>query len=98
MDAILIEVITSPNCLHSPKALKVAKELVSKCNFPIIIQEESIVTEEGLLRACELQIDSTPAILVNGRVAFIGVPTLKELKEVVMEVRETERERANYFF
>jgi glutaredoxin len=98
MEPIFIEVITSPNCPHSPKAVKVAKQLVSKCKFPVILQEESIVSEEGWLRAYELQIESTPAILINGRVAFIGVPTIEELREVVMKVKEDEIERTNYFF
>lgn len=98
MDPIFIEVITSPNCPHSPKALKVARELITKCKFPVILQESSIITEEGQIRAYEFNVDSTPAILINGRVAFVGVPTADELRNAVMEVKEKEEERNTYFF
>lgn len=98
MNPIFIEVITSPNCPHSPKAMKVAKQLVSTCKFPVVLHEESILSEEGQLRMYEFQIDSTPAILVNGRVAFVGVPTIDELREIVFKVKEEEVERTNYFF
>jgi protein-disulfide isomerase len=98
MDPIFIEVITSPNCPHSPKALKVAKQLVSKFKFPVILQESSIITEEGQARAYEFNVDSTPAILINGRIAFVGVPTVHELKDAVMEVKSREEERNTYFF
>lgn len=98
MDAIYIEVITSPNCPHSPKALKAASRFVSKCKFPVIVRESSIITEEGQARADELSLESTPAILINGRLTFVGVPTQDELKDAVMEAKAKERDRNTYFF
>jgi glutaredoxin len=98
MDPIYIEVITSPSCPHSPKALKVASRFVSKCNFPVIVHESSIITEEGQARADELSLESTPAIIINGRLTFIGVPTQHELKDAVMEAKEKEEARNTYFF
>jgi len=98
MDPIFIEIITSPNCPHSPRALKVASKLVSKFKFPVILQECSIETEEGQARAYEFSVDSTPAVVINGRVAFLGVPSQGELKDAVMKVKEKEEERNTYFF
>ncbi len=98
MDPIYIEVITSPNCPHSPKALRVASTFVSKCKFPVIVHESSIITEEGQARADELSLESTPAILINGRLTFVGVPTQNELKSAVLEVKAKERDRNTYFF
>jgi hypothetical protein len=98
MDAIYIEVITSPNCPHSPKALKAASRFVSKCKFPVIVRESSIITEEGQARADELSLESTPAILINGRLTFVGVPTQDELKDAVMEAKAKEQDRNTYFF
>jgi hypothetical protein len=98
MEPIFIEIITSPNCPHSPRALKIARQLVSKCRFPVILHESSLLTEEGQARAYEFRVDSTPAILINGRVAFVGVPTAVELKDAVMEVRAKEKDRNTYFF
>lgn len=98
MDPIYIEVITSPSCPHSPKALKVTSRFVSKCKFPVIVHESSILTEEGQARADELSLQSTPAILINGRLTFVGVPTPHELKNAVLEAKEKEEERNTYFF
>jgi len=98
MDPIFIEIITSPNCPHSPRALKLARKLVSKFKFPVILQECSIVTEEGQAKAYELNVESTPAILINGRVTFVGVPTANELMDAVMQVKSKEDYRNTYFF
>ncbi len=98
MDPIYIEVITSPNCPHSPKALKVASKFVSKCKFPVIVHESSIITEEGQARADELSLESTPAILINGRLTFVGVPSKDELKNAVLEAKAKELDRNTYFF
>jgi hypothetical protein len=98
MDPIYIEVITSPICPHSLKALKVASSFVSRCKFPVIVHESNIGTEEGQARASELNLDSTPAIVINGRLTFVGVPTQNELKDAVMEVKARELERNTYFF
>ncbi|NYZ75872.1 thioredoxin family protein [Candidatus Micrarchaeota archaeon] len=98
MDPIYIEVITSPNCPHSPKALKIASRFVSKCKFPVIVHESSIITEEGQAMADELSLESTPAILINGRLTFVGVPTSDELRGAVMEAKAKEHDRNTYFF
>ena len=98
MDPIFIEIITSPNCPHSPKALKVASKLVSKCKFPVILRESSLETEEGQARAYEFLVESTPAILINGKLTFVGVPTAGELKDAVVEAQAKERDRNTYFF
>jgi protein-disulfide isomerase len=78
--------------------LKVTSKFVSKCKFPVIVHESSLLTEEGQARADELSLQSTPAILINGRLTFVGVPTPHELKNAVMEAKEKEEERNTYFF
>jgi predicted DsbA family dithiol-disulfide isomerase len=78
--------------------LKIASKFVSTCKFPIIVHESSIISEEGQARADELSLKSTPAILINGRLTFVGVPTQHELKDAVMEAKEKEEDRNTYFF
>jgi len=98
MNAIFVEIVTSPNCPYSPKAIKLAKELVSKIRFPLILKEISLATEEGLTRAGQFEITATPTIAINGRVAFVGVPTKNDLLAAIMEIREKESETDSSYF
>jgi len=98
MEPIYIEVMTSPNCVHSPKAVKVAKRAVSMRRDPIILREVSIATEEGMRRAQEFGISATPTITINGRVAYVGVPTQETMDGMIAETLKSEKERNSYFF
>ncbi|MDD5317994.1 MAG: thioredoxin family protein [Candidatus ainarchaeum sp.] len=96
-EQVYLEVVTSPNCVHSPKAMKLARSLARK-RGDVVLVEVSIATNEGLERAKAFNIQATPTIAVNGKVAFVGVPTAEALCAMVIEEQRREKERTSYFF
>lgn len=97
-EPLYIEIVTSPNCVHSPKAVRVARRAVSKRQDPILLREVSIATEEGMKRAQEFDVRATPTIAINGRIAFVGVPTQEAMEGLITETLQKEKERNAYFF
>ena len=99
MEDVFLEVVTSPNCPFSHRALEVARKVASrKFGAKVILREVSTATQEGAARASEFEVSSTPAISVNGRVAFLGVPEPKELEGAIRQFLESEGYRKSYFF
>ncbi|MEW6329367.1 MAG: thioredoxin family protein [Candidatus Micrarchaeota archaeon] len=98
MNPILVEVLTSPDCPHSPRALKIAKHTVAGLRAPVIVREISVATEEGRARAQEFEIAATPTITINGRIAYVGVPTSKKMLALLDYAIQREKESASYFF
>ncbi len=99
MDPIHIDVLTSPNCPYSPKAIRVAQRVISRQKgIPILFREISVATHEGEEMAEMFEIDSTPTFAVNGKIAFIGVPAPGVLSEIIKEELDKERSRNSYFF
>ncbi|MEM3031019.1 MAG: thioredoxin family protein [Candidatus Micrarchaeia archaeon] len=99
MEPVFIEVLTSPTCPHSPRALRVARKIVGKrFGVPIILREVSLATAEGAARAQEFEVSVTPTIAINGRVAFVGVPEAGELSKAVEEIVKYQGYRNSYFF
>ncbi|VVC72168.1 Thioredoxin [uncultured archaeon] len=96
-DSVYLEVVTSPNCVHSPKAMRVARNIARK-QANLILLEVSIATNEGLERAKEYNVQATPTIAINGKVAFVGVPTPQALHDIIVEEQAREKERTSYFF
>jgi protein-disulfide isomerase len=96
-DQVYLEVVTSPNCVHSPKAMRIARGIARR-QANLILVEVSIATNEGLERAKEFNVQATPTIAVNGKVAFVGVPTPEVLQTIVTEEERKEKERTSYFF
>jgi len=94
---IIIEIITSPNCVHSPKAVKLLTDLTKKMKG-VIVKEVSVITPEGQVMAEEYEIESTPSIAINGRLVFEGLPKKKEMKEMLTDIIEDEKEKLSYFF
>jgi len=97
-DPIFIEVITSPNCVHSPTALKVARQLIRGSREMIVLREVSLASKEGVERAKAVALDATPAIMINGALRYIGVPSLGAMQRMLSETVEKEKERNSYFF
>ncbi|MFH1471020.1 MAG: glutaredoxin, partial [Candidatus Micrarchaeota archaeon] len=68
MDPIHLDVLTSPNCPYSPRALRVAQRVISRHrNLSILLREVSVATHEGEEMAEAFEIDSTPTFAINGR-------------------------------
>ena len=98
MNPILIEVLTSPDCPHSPRALKIAKHTVAGLRMPAVVREVSIATDEGKARAMECEIAATPTITINGRIAYVGVPSQKKMLALLDYAIDREKESTSYFF
>jgi hypothetical protein len=96
-DPVYLEVVTSPNCVHSPKALKIARSLARK-QANLVLIEVSIATNEGMERAKEYNVQATPTFAVNGKVAFVGIPTPEVLQTILTDEERKEKERMSYFF
>jgi len=92
-----VEIITSPNCPHSPKAVRLAQKIVLGMNS-VVLHEVSMITDAGRARAEEYGVDSTPAIAVNGHIAYVGIPGEKRLRHIIDDAVRDERSRTNYFF
>ncbi|MEM2963257.1 MAG: thioredoxin family protein [Candidatus Anstonellales archaeon] len=95
--AIFLEIVTSPNCPHSPKAVKLAQEILKKTKG-IGFREVNMITEWGMQRAQAFGVTATPTIILNGRVIFVGIPEKKALERVLKDEIRKEREKQSYFF
>ncbi|MFH1447492.1 MAG: thioredoxin family protein [Candidatus Micrarchaeota archaeon] len=99
MSAIYLNILTSPNCPHSPKAIRVAERVIAKKHrFPIHFREISVITQEGEIMAESFHLDSTPTFTINGKVAFVGVPSTRTLNELLNDEINKEFHRDSYFF
>ncbi len=99
MDPIHVDILTSPNCPYSPRAIRVARRVVSRHKeVPILLREVSVATHEGEEMAEAFEIDSTPTFAINGKIAFIGVPAPDVLSQLIKEELDRERFRNSYFF
>ena len=94
---IYVEVLTSPNCVFSPRAMKIARSLARKRKNMVLL-EVSIATNEGMERAKEFDAKATPAIAINGRLVYVGVPTPEDFDSILSTESAKEKERTSYFF
>ncbi|VVB66610.1 Thioredoxin [Candidatus Gugararchaeum adminiculabundum] len=92
-----VELLTSPNCIHSPRAARVATQVIKEMEA-VHFKEISMVTDYGKEVAQEYGVDRTPAFAINGRIAYIGVPTPEKLRQLISEAAYDERSRDSYFF
>lgn len=95
--ALYVEIITSPNCIHSPKAVKLITNLTKKSKS-IIVREISLLTEEGKEMAEGYEIESTPSITINGELVCEGLPGKEEIKKLLEDYMYKDKERTSYFF
>lgn len=99
MDPIHIDILTSPNCPYSSRAIRVAQRVIGRQKgVSILMREVSVATQEGEELAEVFDIDSTPTFAVNGKVAFIGVPAPEVLTQIIKEEMDKEKARNSYFF
>lgn len=94
---LCIEVITSPNCPHSQGTMRMAQKVVSKMDA-VLLQEVSIVTPFGQEKAAEYGVTAFPSIVIDGKVAFVGVPEEDGLRFLIYDAVIDKRDRENYFF
>ncbi len=82
---VLLEVVDSPGCAKCRGAKEIAKK-VARSMEGVELRELSVL-EHGE-RIVELGILTTPAIAINGRVAFTSIPKEEEL---VRKIKEASR-------
>lgn len=79
---IEIEILTSPGCTGCDKAKKVVRDFVeAKRNIfdgltwkiTDLVEHPELVSKYGIM--------STPAVVINGKLEFVGVPKDKKLLE-----------------
>lgn len=68
-----IEVLATPGCQNCAKAERMMDEM--KVKYRVI----DITKNPGILK--KYPIMSTPGIVINGKLAFTGVPSKEKLKE-----------------
>jgi len=96
VNPLYVEVITSPECTHSPKAVSAVRKAALK-RKSVVLLEVSIATKQGMERAQEYSVRATPTIAVNGCVAYQGVPKAKVLDKILNDAERNEREKTSYF-
>jgi predicted DsbA family dithiol-disulfide isomerase len=77
--------------------MRIARD-VARRRKNIVLMEVSIATNEGMERAKEFDVQATPTIAVNGKIAFVGVPSGDALCTLIVDEERKERERTSYFF
>lgn len=81
--ATTVEVITSPDCIKSGKAVRIVREVASKISG-VLLYEVTLVSEAGRQYAASLCVKSTPALVVNGKVAYEGLMKKEKAQELIM--------------
>lgn len=86
---IQIEVFSSPGCSKCGKAKAVLRQIVEELGGGRIAWREVNVLDE-LDYAVSLGVLSTPAIAVNGRLAFTALPSARKLRQFLeAEIRKS---------
>ena len=78
MDQIKIEVLSSPGCIKCKRAKEILRKMVDELEENLRDWREVNILEE-LDYSVKLGVLSTPAIAVNGKLVFTGLPSAKKL-------------------
>lgn len=81
---ILIEIISAPGCAKCAGAKEVIKSYVKDMKG-VAIKEINIAEHPEI--AVKHGIMSTPAIIINGKLAFTSTPKLDEFKKHINKIR-----------
>lgn len=79
---ITVEILSSPGCERCAQAKDELKRLVSELGGDRIEWREVDVVEE-IDYAVRLGVLSTPAIAIDGRLAFRALPSAKRLRQIL---------------
>lgn len=82
---IEILVLTSQKCPYCPKTLTLVKRL-SRRFKEMVWKTMDINTLEARRLVRQLGIDSVPAILINGKLHFIGLPRKIDLEKRIKDI------------
>ncbi len=85
---IKLEVFTSRSCPYCPAALEIVKEIEGEVGDLIEWQEIDTSDDLGRTKAIAHGIRSVPAIVINSKLSFVGVPVKEELTAAIEELSE----------
>ncbi len=87
MSAIKVEVFSSPGCSKCGHAKNMLRKIAEEFGIDAIEWREVNILEE-LEYSVELGVLSTPAIAVDGKLVFSGLPSPKKLRSFLTEKLE----------
>lgn len=82
-----VEVFTSPTCPHCPGAVMVVEEAKKQLGDQIEVSIEDTSENESIEKAMKYEIQAVPTIVIDGKVQFVGAPTIQELLEKLEELK-----------
>ncbi len=77
-----IEIFSAPNCSRCGKARILVEELIAELSSGLTYRMVNVV--EDLDYAVALGVLATPAIAVDGKLIFTGLPSKNELRESLL--------------
>ncbi|MEM1993927.1 MAG: thioredoxin family protein [Nitrososphaerales archaeon] len=83
---VRVEVLTSPRCAYcNTVKMRVSKVVddLKKQNVFVIVEEVDVLKQPEI--RLKYEITSTPALVVNGRLVFVGVPHEDEIRRFIEE-------------
>lgn len=88
MEEVYVEEFMSPGCVGCPAVKEMLEELSIEFEDKLIIEEVDITVDTT--RATQYGIMSVPAVVINGILKFVDVPSKEELKKAILEEMENE--------
>ncbi len=82
---VVVKLFTSPTCPYCPKAAEVVRKVVGEEG--IMALELPVNTDEGMREAIRFGIRAVPAVVVDDRYVFVGVPDERELKSLIRKLK-----------
>ena len=81
---VTVEVFTAKKCPYCEKAMNMVKAM-SKKYRELVWKQTSVDQFEGRREALNYGIPAVPEIVIEGRLVFIGLPTIKEFEEEIVK-------------
>jgi len=76
-------ILDVPGCASCTIAEQLIKQIKKEENLKFKVEVKDITKHPGLLQ--KYQVMSAPGIVIDGKLAFTGKPSLKELREKLLE-------------
>lgn len=84
-----INVLKTKMCPHCPKASELAKKVAQKIGNGTVVKETFLDTPEGGRVAMKYRVMTVPAIVINNKLKFMGMPSEAALLSAVQAAMQT---------
>ncbi|MEM5814406.1 MAG: thioredoxin family protein [Candidatus Aenigmatarchaeota archaeon] len=78
-----INVLKTKMCPHCPKASEMARKVAQKIGSGTVVKETFLDTPEGGKVAMKYRVMTVPAIVINNKLRFMGMPSEEALLSAV---------------